>query len=53
MLCVILYHLHDLKHIKNTRGGVIPLVKLRGETCNYNESSTPPWVSFKFFELCN
>ena len=31
MLCVIWYHLYNLKNIKNTHGGVLLLVKLQAE----------------------
>ena len=43
--------LHDLlpfvqfKKRKNTHGGVLHLVKLKGK------SNTPPWVFFTFFKL--
>ena len=29
MLCAIWYHLHNLKNVKNTNGGVLLLVKLQ------------------------
>ena len=29
MRCAIWYHLHNLKNVKNTHGGVLPLVKLQ------------------------
>ena len=29
MFCAIWYHLHNLKNVKNTRGGVLLLVKLQ------------------------
>ena len=37
----ILYHLHNLKNVKNTHRG----------TCNFTKSSTPPWMFFTFFKL--
>ena len=40
MRCVIWYHLHNLKNVKNIHGGVLILV-------------TPRWVFFTFFKLCN
>ena len=30
-LCAIWYYLHNLKHVKNTHGGVLLLVKLQAE----------------------
>ena len=30
MLCAIWYHLYNFKNLKNTRGGVLLLVKLQG-----------------------
>ena len=32
MVCAIWYHLYNLKSVKNTRGGVFLLVKLRAGT---------------------
>ena len=40
--CAILYHLYNLKNVKNTHGGV---------TCNFTKINTPPWVFFTFFKL--
>ena len=35
MLCAIWYHLHNLKNVKNTHGGVLLLEKLQAQniTC--------------------
>ena len=33
--CAILYHLYNLKNVKNIHGGVLILVKLQVEACNY------------------
>ena len=44
MFCAIWYHLYNLKNKKNTRGGVLLLVKLQA-------FNTPPWVLFLFFKL--
>ena len=44
MFCAIWYHLYNLKNKKNTRGGVLLLVKLQA-------FNTPPWVFFLFFKL--
>ena len=40
MCCAIWYNLNNLKHVKNTYGGVLLLV-----------SNTPPWVFFTLFKL--
>ena len=42
MRCAIWYYLYDLKNVKNTRGGVLILVKLQAEACNFTKCSTPP-----------
>ena len=39
------------KHEKHL-GGVLRLVKLQAEVCNFTKSDTPPWVFFMFFKLC-
>ena len=49
MLCAVWYHLHDLKNVKNIHGGVLFLVKLQANACNFTNSSTPPWVFFSRF----
>ena len=46
---VIWCNLYNLKNVKNTHGGVLPLVKLKAEAGNFTKSNTPPWV---FFKLC-
>ena len=51
MRCVIWYQLYNLKNVKNTHGGVLLLIKLQAEACNFTKSNTPPWVFFAFFEL--
>ena len=52
MFCAILYHLYNLKNIRNTHGGVLHLVKLQLQlACNFTKSNTPPWVFFMFFKL--
>ena len=33
MRCAILYHLYNLKNVKNTHGGVLMLVKLQALAC--------------------
>ena len=52
VLCAIWYHSYNLKNVKNTHGGVLLLVKLQAEACNFTKSSTPPWVFFTIFRLC-
>ena len=37
MLCAISYHLHNLENVKNTHGGVLLLVKLQAEACNFTK----------------
>ena len=51
MLCAIRYHLYNLKNVKNTHGGMLLLVKLQAEVCNFTKGNTPPWVFFKFFKF--
>ena len=43
MRCAIWYHLHNLKNVKNTHGGVSILVELQADTLS--------WVSFTFLKL--
>ena len=43
MLCVILYHLYNLKNVKNTHGRTLLLLKTK--------NNTPPWVFFTFLKL--
>ena len=50
MICVIWYHLYNLKNVKNTHGGVLLLVKLPA-VCNFTKNNTPPSVFFTFFKL--
>ena len=40
--CSIWNHSHNLKNVKNTHGGVLLLVKLQAEACNFTKSNTPP-----------
>ena len=49
MLCAIWYHLYNLEKAKSTHGGVLLLEKF--QVCNFDKSSTPPWVFFTFFKL--
>ena len=45
--CAISYHLYNLKNVKNTHGGVLILVKLQAEACNFTKINTPPWVKLR------
>ena len=57
MRCAIWCHLHNLKNVKNTHGGVLILVKLQPATsffwfkilifANHAEENTPPSYSAK------
>ena len=49
MRCAIWYHLYNLKHVKNTHGGVLILVMLQASACNFIKINTPPWVFFHVF----
>ena len=51
MRCPILYHLYNLKNVKNTHGDVLLWVKLQAEAWNFNKINTPPWVFFTFFKI--
>ena len=48
--CVIWYHSHNFKNMKNTHGGVLILVKLQASACNITKINTPPWVFFTFLK---
>ena len=43
-----LVYLYYLKKMKNTHGGVLFLVKLQPEACNFTKINTPSWVFFMF-----
>ena len=51
MRCAIWYHSHNLKHVKNTDGGELLLVKLQAQAYNLTKTNTPPWVFHMFFKL--
>ena len=51
MRCAIWYHLYNLKDVKNIHGGVLILVKLQTEDCNFTKINTLPWVFFMFLKL--
>ena len=53
MLCVIWYHLYNLKNVKQTDGGVLLLVKLQAKACNHTKIDTPPWVFLCFLDCTN
>ena len=41
MLCAIWCRLYNSKNVKNTHGGVLLLVKLQAEACNFTKRNTP------------
>ena len=41
-----------MKHLKNTHGSVLLLVKLQASDCHLTKGNTPSWVLFKFLKLC-
>ena len=49
--CAIWHHLQNLKIVKNTNRGLLILVKLQAETCNFTKINNPPWVFFSFLKL--
>ena len=51
LLCAIGYHLHNLKNVKDTYGGMLPLVKLQAEARNLTACNTQPWTYFMFLKL--
>ena len=51
MICTIWDHLRNVKNVTNTYGGVLFLVKLRAEACNFTKSNTSPLVFFTFLKL--
>ena len=51
MRCAIWYYLHNLKNVRNAHGGVLILVKLQAEACNFTKINTLSWVFFTFFKL--
>ena len=51
MSCMIWYQLYNLKNVKSTHGGVLILVKLLAEACDFTKINTPPWVLFTFLKF--
>ena len=51
--CAIWNHLNNLKNVKNTRGGVLLLVKLHADACNFTKSNPPPWVFLRFLNCAH
>ena len=45
MRCAIWYHLHNLKNMKNTHGGVLLLVKLQALFVQFKKREKHPWRS--------
>ena len=50
-LCAICYYLYSFKNVKNIHGGMLILIKLQDEACNFTKCNTSPWVFFTFFKL--
>ena len=50
---VIRYRMYNFKNVKNSHGGVLLLVKLQAETCNFTKSNTLPWVFSLFLNRTN
>ena len=48
-LCAICYHYYNLKNMKNTHGGLLLLVNLQAEACNFTKINTPPCPFSRFF----
>ena len=53
MPCAIWYHLHNLKNVKSTHGGVLLLIMLQAFACNFTKSNTPPWVFSRLLSRTN
>ena len=53
MRYAIWYHLHNLKNVRNTHGGVLLLVKLQALACNFTKRNTPPWMFLRFLNCTN
>ena len=51
LFCAIWYYLYNFQNVKNAHGGVLLLVKLQAEVCNFTKSNTPQWTFFTFFKL--
>ena len=45
MCCAIWYHLNNLENVKNTYGGLLPLVKWHALICNFTKSNTSGYFS--------
>ena len=43
----------QIKKPVNTHGGVVLLVRLQVEACNFNKSKTPPWFFSRFLNCFN
>ena len=41
----------QFKKRENTHGGVLLLVVLQAEACDFIKSNTPPWVFFTFSKM--
>ena len=49
MLCEIWYHLHNLKNVKNTHGGVLLLAKFTKS--NFTKINTPFFKLYKRYRI--
>ena len=50
-LCTVCYHLYNLKNMESSHEGVLLLVKLQAEACNFTKSNNPTWDFFTFIKL--
>ena len=48
LLCLIWYHLNNFGNMKNTQGGVLLLVKLQAEACDFTKRT----LLYVFFSRC-
>ena len=48
-LYAICHHLYSLKNLKNTVGGMLLLVKMQAEACDFTKSNTPAMGVFDVF----
>ena len=53
MFCTTWYHQYNFTNVKNTHGGVLPLVKLQASVCNFTISNTTHECFLHFFNCTN
>ena len=51
--CAIWYHLHKLKNMKNTDGGMFLLAKWQSSACRFTKSNTTYECSSRFLNWAN